>query len=71
MTIVADRTIRDLAQELPGAARVLEQFGLDYCCGGDRGLEEACRTAKISLDASRLGKRASWRACRAYPFHAP
>jgi len=50
MTIVADRTIRDLAQERPGAARVLEQFGLDYCCGGDRGLEEACRTAKISLD---------------------
>lgn len=50
MTIAATRTLGMLAQEQPGAARVLEEFGLDYCRDGDRGLGEACRTANVSLD---------------------
>lgn len=28
----------------PALARVFEQFGIDYCCGGKQTLEEACRT---------------------------
>lgn len=31
------------------AAAVLEQFGLDFCCGGKRTLEEACAQQQISL----------------------
>jgi regulator of cell morphogenesis and NO signaling len=27
------------------AAAVLERFGIDFCCGGRRALDEACRTA--------------------------
>ena len=27
---------------MPGSARVLESFGLDYCCGGGRTLTAAC-----------------------------
>jgi regulator of cell morphogenesis and NO signaling len=34
------------------AAAVLERFGLDFCCGGRRTLDEAC--AQQSLDASEV-----------------
>jgi regulator of cell morphogenesis and NO signaling len=50
MNVAADKTIRDLAQEFPGAARLFEEFGIDYCCGGDRNLAEACSTANVPVD---------------------
>jgi regulator of cell morphogenesis and NO signaling len=37
-------------QEFPGATRVFEKFGIDYCCGGSRPLEEACSAADLSVD---------------------
>jgi regulator of cell morphogenesis and NO signaling len=43
MTIDLRRTLADLVLERPAAARVLTRLGLDYCCGGRRSLEEACR----------------------------
>lgn len=33
------------------AAAVLEQFGLDFCCGGKRTLEEACAQHHLSVPA--------------------
>jgi regulator of cell morphogenesis and NO signaling len=50
MIVATDKTVRDLAQEFPGAARVFEKFGIDYCCDGDRDLETACDSAKLSAD---------------------
>ena len=41
-TPTAERTLADLVTADPGAARVLERFGLDYCCGGRRTLTQAC-----------------------------
>lgn len=35
-------TLADLAATTPAAIRILEQHGLDYCCGGKRAFEEAC-----------------------------
>lgn len=37
------QTLAELALQRPSAARVLARLGLDYCCGGARSLEEACR----------------------------
>ncbi|MGH9602862.1 MAG: DUF542 domain-containing protein, partial [Terriglobales bacterium] len=34
--ITTSRTIRDIAVENPGATRVFEKLGIDYCCGGQR-----------------------------------
>jgi regulator of cell morphogenesis and NO signaling len=36
-----------IASEIPNAIDVFEQLNLDYCCGGNRPLEQACRMAGI------------------------
>lgn len=44
MTVIdTDRTLATLVTDHPSLARDLERLGLDYCCGGDRTLAEACR----------------------------
>jgi len=35
-------TLGDIVTSQPEAARVLERFGLDYCCGGTATLDAAC-----------------------------
>ncbi len=50
MPITASRTVRELAVEIPNATRVFEKLGIDYCCGGQKPLEEACASANLSLD---------------------
>lgn len=47
--LVAGKTVRELALEVPNATRVFEQLGIDYCCGGGRSLEEACAVARVTL----------------------
>ena len=49
MEALDNRTVRDLASATPGAARVFEKFGIDYCCGGARSLAQACSAAKANL----------------------
>jgi len=50
MPITAGKTVRELAVEVPNATRVFEKFGIDYCCGGHKSLEDACATSNTSLD---------------------
>lgn len=40
-------SLGDLVAANPAAGRVLDGFGLDYCCHGDRTLDDACATAGI------------------------
>jgi len=49
MNVSATTTIRELTAT-PGATRVFEKFGIDYCCGGHRTLFDACRTASLSVE---------------------
>jgi regulator of cell morphogenesis and NO signaling len=44
-------TVGELVAERPGWARVFEELGIDYCCGGQRTLREACERRGLSLDA--------------------
>jgi len=46
----AAKTVRELAVEVPGATRVFEKLGIDYCCGGMRKLDDACAAASINLE---------------------
>ncbi len=50
MTINAMNTVRELAVAVPGATRVFERAGIDYCCGGGRTLADACQTFRVPLD---------------------
>ena len=49
MTVAIDKTVRELTVENPASARVFEKLGIDYCCGGNRSLREACRSANLNL----------------------
>lgn len=57
MTVMTAKTVREVAVENPAATRVFERFGIDYCCGGNQALEQACQRAGVSLDevVARLG----------------
>lgn len=45
-------TLADLAVRFAGASRAFHRHGLDFCCGGQVPLEEACR--RNGLDAEQL-----------------
>jgi regulator of cell morphogenesis and NO signaling len=44
-----DVTLGELVRARPGAAEVLDQLGLDFCCHGDRTLGEACGASEVDL----------------------
>lgn len=44
------KTIGQLVAEYPLRACVLEQYGIDYCCGGKATLEDACSAKGLSVD---------------------
>lgn len=50
MNLATSKTVREMALEIPGATRVFEKLGIDYCCGGNRLLSDACETAGVSVD---------------------
>ena len=50
MAVMTAKTVREVAVENPAATRVFERFGIDYCCGGNQGLEQACQMAGVSFD---------------------
>jgi regulator of cell morphogenesis and NO signaling len=50
MSVSTARTVRQLVLEIPEATRIFEKLGIDYCCGGDRSLEEACGASNLSVD---------------------
>ncbi len=45
-----NQTVREIAINNPATVRVFENFGIDYCCGGKRPLEEACERANARID---------------------
>jgi regulator of cell morphogenesis and NO signaling len=50
MSWTTEKTVRELALKSPAATRVFEKLGIDYCCGGNKSLEEACHTANLNMD---------------------
>lgn len=48
--VETNRTLGDIVTSDPSSARVLDRYGLDYCCGGRRTLADACASAGIDVD---------------------
>lgn len=64
----ARKTVKEIVLAMPDSMEVFERLGIDYCCGGDRPLEEACRAAGRpvedvlrSLEAAKTATRAGTR----------
>lgn len=51
MLITADTSVRDIVVAEPAAVTVLERFGIDYCCGGQHSLADACAKRHHDLAA--------------------
>ena len=50
MAIDTTKTIREFALELPASIQVFEKLGIDYCCGGQKPLAEACSAASLKQE---------------------
>jgi regulator of cell morphogenesis and NO signaling len=46
------QTVAQLAISHPGALVVFTKYNIDYCCGGHRSIEDACR--RIGLDSEKI-----------------
>ena len=49
--ITTGTTVREVATELPQSTRLFEALKIDYCCGGNKPLSEACASAGVDVDA--------------------
>ena len=50
MTLDTNRTVRELAVEMPPATRIFEKLKIDYCCGGHKSLGDACAAAGVDAE---------------------
>ncbi len=50
MTAPQSTTLRSIALAQPATIRVFERFHLDYCCGGNRSLAEACNQKALDIE---------------------
>ena len=76
MTITSETPVRDIATAIPIAIPVLEQLGIDYCCGGQHTLAEACSTHNVAVaralaELDRLQQEQGANIAESHWLHAP
>ena len=50
MTIGEQTTVSEIAANLPSSVRVFQRHGIDFCCGGNVGLADACRKHGVRVE---------------------
>lgn len=45
-----ETTVKEVATNLPESTRLFEKLKIDYCCGGNKPLGEACVSAGVDVD---------------------
>jgi regulator of cell morphogenesis and NO signaling len=50
MTAIEDMTVREIVANDFRSAEVFQRHGIDFCCRGNRSLEDACRSGGISVE---------------------
>lgn len=53
MEIGPKTRVADVATDHPATIRVFQRYGIDFCCGGKRPLDEVCREAGVSFEQLR------------------
>ena len=48
--ISSQTTVREVAIQTPASTRLFETLKIDYCCGGNRPLSEACASAGVDVN---------------------
>lgn len=48
MNNLSTKTIKEIALENPATIRVFQEFKIDFCCGGKRLFDDACRVAGVA-----------------------
>ena len=48
--INSETTVRDVALQVPESTRLFESLKIDYCCGGNQSLGQACASAGVDVD---------------------
>jgi regulator of cell morphogenesis and NO signaling len=48
--INSETTVREVALTVPSSTRIFEKLKIDYCCGGNQALAEACASAGVVVD---------------------
>ena len=46
-TVTSETPVGEIVRALPASARVFEKLNIDYCCGGEKSLAEACNATKL------------------------
>jgi len=59
MSFTNETTLKEIAVSSPAAARVLEEVGVDYCCGGNHSLEAGCAGTGVASEEILARLRAS------------
>jgi regulator of cell morphogenesis and NO signaling len=50
MELRKETKVKEIALSYPGARQILEDAGVDYCCGGGESLHEACLHAEVPAE---------------------
>ena len=50
MELSNETKVKEIALSHPGARQILEDAGVDYCCGGSKSLHEACLHAEVAAE---------------------
>ncbi len=50
MSLTSEKTVGEIAAEFPAAPRVFEKHHIEYCCGANHSLADACRVAGTAPD---------------------
>jgi len=48
--INSETTVREVALQMPESTRLFESLKIDYCCGGNQPLAQACASAGVDVD---------------------
>ena len=48
--ITKDQTVGEIVADMPSAAGIFREYGIDFCCGGGRKLEEAVKDSNTGIE---------------------